>query len=525
MGGGSGGGSGGGGGSTSIPAVEINEVATSDGDFFELLNVGTVAVDLSGFQVADRDDALNGPKTADAYTFPAGTMLSPGGYVLVVEGTVAGPTSSCDDATTQTCFAVTFGLSANNGDSVFLLTPSGAVARRVDVPARAHATFQSWGRLPNGTGAFEETDRTPAAANRRKTPDAGVDAGHDAGTLDAGIPDAGAPDAGSDPDAGSPVTFVVVRVGPAADGGNLSNASAAVQLEWRDLSTGSVLRTVPLPTSSSGGQHAFALSGSASSEGLLSSVGGRLSLAGYAIEPGVGSVNSQSGLARAVALIQADAGVDVSTALTDAYPGNNVRAATTSDGTGFWLAGTASMNAGVRYAGLGSTTSTEVLSTVTNIRSVKVVEGQLYASTASDAGAGTPRVFAVGSGLPMATAPFTPLAGVTVLNAGDFALVTRGSGSADQLYVANTSIGVGVHAFVRDTLGWRETPVLKLPASVACVGVAARVEPSGTVAVLCSGTNGSLYRWDDDGQATDGGPSARVLITAPAGTGFRGVAF
>jgi len=301
-----------------------------------------------------------------------------------------------------------------------------------------------------------------------------------------------------------------------------------VQLEWRLLSTGALLRSVPLPTADALPQRAFAVSGSATSEGLLASTGTQWTLVGYAVAPGLASVSSASGVARVVARVSVDGGVDTSTAFTDAYAANNVRAAATSDGTGFWLAGTAATAAGVRYAPLGSSTSVDVASGVLNIRAVKVFQGQLYASTAVDAGAGVPRVFAVGQGLPVATTAITgPLAGVTSTNNGDFVLLDVSSPMGpDRLYVADTVTG-GVRRFaLGSSLAWAETAFLRTPsAATLCIGVAAKPTPLGAV-VLCSGANGSLYQWVDEGLMADGGlPEASVLLTAPAGTVFRGLAF
>jgi hypothetical protein len=470
----------------------INEVAASDGDFFELMNTGSTPVDLSGLQVADRDDTTMGPKLASALTFPLGTTVAPGARLLVVGGTTAGPSTSCGDAVVPNCFVVTFGLSAGNGDSVFLLDGAGAVLLRVEVPPSAHGAGNSWGRLPDGTGSFRETARTPGQPNRMAVAS----------------------------DAGQASVFVVVRLGPAADGGALTNASAPVRLEWRELATGAVIKTVTLPTRDQGTQRAFALSGSASSEGLLASSGGFWTLAGYASEPGVASVNSAAGVARVVARIASDDTVDTSTFITDAYDSNNVRAAATADGTSFWLAGTAATNAGVRSVAFGSTTtSTDVASGVMNVRAVKVTAGQLYASTSNDAGAGVPRVFSIGQGLPQATTFVTPLAGVSVLQAGDFVLLDRdGQPGPDSLYVVDTGNGAGVRRFSLSGAQWSEGSPLHTPSSVACIGVAAQGN-----SVLCTGTNGAIYRWEGDG--ADGGMPTNTLVTAPSGTAFRGLGF
>lgn len=198
-GGATGGGSatGGGGGGVNDSPIVVNEIASSDGDFFELFNTGTTAVDLSGYVVADLDSATGGPKTSDGLTLPSGTSLAAGGFLLFTEGTDAGVSTDCLGPTVSSCFNVTFGLSAGNGDAVFLINPAGTVVASSTIGPSAHGANLSVGRIPDGTGTFVETARTPGFANALAV---AVDAGP---TIDAGT-DAGA-DAGSDLDAGAPV--------------------------------------------------------------------------------------------------------------------------------------------------------------------------------------------------------------------------------------------------------------------------------------------------------------------------------
>lgn len=115
--------------------VRINEVrsnsTTGAPDFIELVNVGTAPVDISGWVLRDDQDA-NGD------VFDAGTVLEPGAF-LVVEPT--------------------FGLGANDSARLFddALMPIDAYSWT------AHAFTE--GRLPDGTGAFVDTEPTPGAAN------------------------------------------------------------------------------------------------------------------------------------------------------------------------------------------------------------------------------------------------------------------------------------------------------------------------------------------------------------------------
>src|SRR5262249_60548949 len=91
----------------------------------------------------------------------------------------------------------------------------------------------------------------------------------------------------------------------------------------------------------------FTDSGSATSDGFLnlSTNGQYLLLAGYRAAIGTANVVSTTSAAspRVIGRITVATGaVDTSTALTDAYSGNNIRSATSDDGTRFWTGGTSS---------------------------------------------------------------------------------------------------------------------------------------------------------------------------------------
>lgn len=117
-------------------AVAINEVQSNDAgggpDWIELHNPGTEAVDLSGWVLKDDGDK-------DPYTFPAGTALSAGGFLVVTP---------------------VFGL--GKADAARLFTPEGVL---FDSYAwSAHATTD--GRCVDGTGAWRKgLAPTPGAAN------------------------------------------------------------------------------------------------------------------------------------------------------------------------------------------------------------------------------------------------------------------------------------------------------------------------------------------------------------------------
>ncbi len=122
--------------------------------------------------------------------------------------------------------------------------------------------------------------------------------------------------------------IVVARVGT---GGSSALSSAAAPVFLAEYSSsGALVKTVALPTAASGSNRPLMMSGSASSEGALTlSPDGRyLAFAGYAAAPGTTSVASTlaSGTPRVVARLGSDGAVDTSTAITDAFSGNNIRA-------------------------------------------------------------------------------------------------------------------------------------------------------------------------------------------------------
>jgi hypothetical protein len=118
-------------------AVKINEVDTAD-NHVELYNTGSASVDVSGLTIK------NGAGTA--YTIPASSSIAAGGFAAY-------------DVSTAFTFA-------SAGDSATLA--DGATT--VDTTSWTGAQATSWGRCPDGTGAFAATKAaTDGAANSCST--------------------------------------------------------------------------------------------------------------------------------------------------------------------------------------------------------------------------------------------------------------------------------------------------------------------------------------------------------------------
>lgn len=150
--------------------VVINELRATGGDWVELYNPGTAPVDLGGYILADTDTMADGgaPRLAEATTFPAGTTLAPRAHLLVVVDLTdagVGVQTGCLMGQAAQCLHGRFGISAGNGETVYLLDPTMRVVDAAQYPPNAAPTDRTWGRVPDGTGAFVVTRPTPAAPN------------------------------------------------------------------------------------------------------------------------------------------------------------------------------------------------------------------------------------------------------------------------------------------------------------------------------------------------------------------------
>ncbi|HEY2217467.1 MAG TPA: hypothetical protein VGH21_08220, partial [Solirubrobacteraceae bacterium] len=325
----------------------------------------------------------------------------------------------------------------------------------------------------------------------------------------------------------TPGDVVIYRVG---NGAVLGSAAVPVFFDEYD-STGKLVESIALPTTTSSPNHRLTASGSGSSEGLLtlSANGQYLIGTGYDAALGTSKVaeTANPGVARTLARVSASGEINTTTALTDVSNENNARGATSNDGNEFWWSGAGKKTSGgVHYATLGATTSTLMSTTEENARAVAIFNGQLYASadptkegnTISAVGAGLPTTATTTTNLPFSTPPSEPYA---------FTMVTLGLGSSpDTMYVADNTAG----AIVKYGLSGGKWVKQGSVAVSAVTGVTA-VDTNGTVTIYAtssgsSGEGGVLYKiTDSSGVGGTLTGSATQIATAPSGEAFRGVAF
>jgi len=330
----------------------------------------------------------------------------------------------------------------------------------------------------------------------------------------------------------TPGNVVVVQVNDGAATIN-SNATKVFLNEYNPASPLSAsVSQVAMPTAQSGANFPFTVSGSSTSEGFLkvSTDGNYLTMAGYGVIPGTATPQSSTptAAARVIARIDMSQNVDTSTALGDAYNGSNIRSAISTDGNNFWTGGNAGSGLGasaaVRYeTPLGTTTSTQMNSTTTNIRVVNIFNGQLYASSSSGTQLG---VATVGSGLPTTSGQtLTELPGMPTTGVHsnyDFWFM-----DPNTLYVADdgaVAAGGGIQKWTQSGGTWSQQYILLNNGATTTAVRGLTGEVVGGQAVLfattVAGSANNLITLTDTGA----GATATVLETAPANEVFRGVA-
>lgn len=319
--------------------------------------------------------------------------------------------------------------------------------------------------------------------------------------------------------------IVVYRVGDGT--ATPTNNGTAVFLDEYTPS-GSLVQSVALPTTASGAQKQL-IATTDVSEGLLarSTDGQYVLLTGYASDLGGSAAlatTAATAVPRTIGRVKFDGTIDTSTALTDMSSVNNVRSATSSDGTDIWVGGASGSSGGVHFTTLGSTTSTQLFTTIPKgVRQVHIFGGQLYFDSNAT---GFLNVSALGVGTPTTGGQAgTELPGLPDSAGNDgywFADLGDGHGLAT-LYVANDSLGE-VLKYTLVSGSWTASGTI----TAAGVHGVDGVVTEGTVTLYATGTtgtDGTLYSFTDTtGYTGTVGGSATTLATAPANEAFRGVA-
>ena len=143
----------------------INEINSAPDDWVEFTNVGTEAMDISGYEIRDNSDDHR-------WKFPDGTSLNPGEFLLVNADTAGRVYQDQSDTYEDGQFQEAIGI--GSGDSIRLYDAAGTLLD--EYAWTEHASYEgnqsaaSFGRYPDGTGSFTLMPETPGEGNSWYTP-------------------------------------------------------------------------------------------------------------------------------------------------------------------------------------------------------------------------------------------------------------------------------------------------------------------------------------------------------------------
>jgi len=321
----------------------------------------------------------------------------------------------------------------------------------------------------------------------------------------------------------------VLRIGDASAA--LGAAATPVFIDEYSTS-GTLIRSIALPTAVVGADRRLTLSGNSSSEGLLSlsQDGKKLTLAGYDAAVGATSVvaSASSGTNRVVGVIDGAGNINTTTAL-DVYTGQLISSAV-ADGDKLWISGG---TANIYHAIIGATTATSIAGRTG--RSMRIFNNQLYTSQISGIlgslvtiGMGLPITTGqVATGLPGMIPPPAPPAPPTPSGREFFfADVDPNVAGNDVLYLVNTATQEGIAKYSLVGGNW----VLNSNILGQYTGLTGVV--SGTTVKLYgikfnSATSSSLFSITDDtgynGAMSSVLTPTTTLVNTADNTVFRGI--
>jgi hypothetical protein len=333
------------------------------------------------------------------------------------------------------------------------------------------------------------------------------------------------------PAAFTPGDLVVYRVG---DGTATVNTAAAVAVFLDEYSpTGTLVQSIPMPTTTVGANHRLTEGGSTFGDGLLTdSADGRyLIVPGYDAAVGTAAVASTTPATvnRVVGRVDINGNVDTTTALTDATAA--VRSATSADGFGIWTAGTSAAG-NLRFTTFGTTgTSIGASQTFSSQNGVGIANGQLYISAGAT---GIDGLASVGTGLPTTSnTTETLLTGFPTTGSPFPAPRQFVFQNASTVYVADsrttaTNNQGGLQKWTFDGSSWNLQYTVNIGPSEGLIGLVGDFSGAnpvlyGITAETAVTVPSKLVKIVDNGP----GPASTVTPLATVGTNmyFRGLAF
>ena len=296
--------------------------------------------------------------------------------------------------------------------------------------------------------------------------------------------------------------------------------------------TGTLVRSIKLPGLASevtAPNNRVTISGSSTSEGFItrSANGLYLIAEGYNADTGTTGVAKTTAFAvnRVVATIDVNGTLNSANVSPSFSSANNFRAAASTDGNSFYLAGGATGLAYMPVQAGGIDSATKLSTTVSNIRCLGIFGGQLYVSTASGSAI---RVGSVGTGLPTtAGQTITNLPGVTLTKSSPYQFFIATLPAGQVLYIADDSAGIRKYSLISGT--WVANDSLKIAAAnsgFGIRGITGAVQGSNVALYITyAGTTSGIYGITDNTGFNQSiiQAVATPIATAAANTAFRGI--
>lgn len=315
--------------------------------------------------------------------------------------------------------------------------------------------------------------------------------------------------------------IAVLRVGDSVS--TLANTGNNIAIDQFTL-TGTYVNTNLLPRT---GSNAVCLSGTATSEGMMTLAGNKSALVLFAYKtaaPYASSISATTSATvnRAVVSVNASGVASIPTLTATSLSGNNPRHVF-SNGTNYWGGGG---NTGIIFGNASSNIDTIVTTSSTNTRFISNAGTQLYYSTAVSGAIG---IWKLGNGAPtnsgnIAT-PYITLVGGTG-NCSPYGFSMKYDSSicyvADDRSIAN---GGGIQKWTRSGSTWTLAYTLGTGtgSTVGARGLAVdwTTTPPTIIATTAETTLNRVIRIND----TNSTVTAVTLATATTNTIFRGIAF
>ena len=241
--------------------------------------------------------------------------------------------------------------------------------------------------------------------------------------------------------------------------------------------------------------------------------------------PGTANVDGTSAATvnRVAGRIDVAGTVNTTTSFATATSGNNVRAATSTDGSELWLAGAGNANGGVWYNQTGATMNeTHTVLTPDSVRCLAIFGDQLYGSSGD-----APYLFKIGFGTPTGGqpghaggCPACPPAARTPTRSFSS---TRARTSRGSTRCTSRTATQGLKKYTFNGTSWTAGPTLNIAGNaVGFRGVAGyAVGTTITLMATTAEATNRLVVFVDTGIGT---PTGTAVATAAANTVFRGVA-